>query len=153
MELQRSETTMRRQGSISATEDEVDPTFTITQLAEEFDVTTRAIRFYEDKGLLHPMRQGQARIYRPRDRARLTLIVRGKKVGLPLSEIREILDLYDLGDGGQAHYQVGLKKLRRQVGTLRERKHQIEEQIDQLQQACDRIEQILSEKFGVSDIQ
>ncbi|MEQ9520628.1 MAG: MerR family DNA-binding transcriptional regulator, partial [Parvibaculum sp.] len=68
-------------------------TFSITQLAEEFGVTTRAIRFYEDKDLLHPTRNGQTRVYRPRDRARLFLIVRGKAVGFSLGEIKELIDL------------------------------------------------------------
>lgn len=74
-------------------------TWSITELAEEFGLTTRAIRFYEDKGLLSPERRGQTRIYHPRDRARLILIVRGKNVGLALAEIKEILSLYDQEDG------------------------------------------------------
>ena len=71
------------------TRDIAGETFSITQLAEEFGLTTRAIRFYEDKGLLSPERRGQTRVYHPRDRARLTLIVRGKNVGLALAEIKE----------------------------------------------------------------
>src|SRR5215470_14186477 len=73
--------------------------FTITQLSREFDVTTRTIRFYEDEGLLAPERRGQARIYGPRDRVRLRLILRGKRLGFSLSEIKEILDLYDREPG------------------------------------------------------
>lgn len=70
-------------------------TFSISELAKEFALTTRAIRFYEDEGLLAPTRNGRNRIYGPRERTRLKLILRGKRLGLALSEIREILDLYD----------------------------------------------------------
>ena len=81
--------------------------FTITQLSREFDVTTRTIRFYEDEGLIAPERRGQARIYGPRDRVRLRLILRGKRLGFSLSEIKEILDLYDRepGEAGQLRQQ------------------------------------------------
>lgn len=70
-------------------------TYSISQLAQEFDVTTRTIRFYEDQGLLEPQRDGQRRIYTRRDRVRLMLILRGKRIGLSLLEIRELFDLYD----------------------------------------------------------
>jgi len=70
-------------------------TFSISDLAQEFALTTRAIRFYEDEGLLAPTRSGRNRIYGARERTRLKLILRGKRLGLSLSEIREILDLYE----------------------------------------------------------
>ena len=73
-------------------------TYTISDLAQEFDLTTRAIRFYEDMGLLQPNRQGaggRTRVYSPRDRTRLRLILRGKRLGLSLVETKEIIDLYD----------------------------------------------------------
>jgi DNA-binding transcriptional MerR regulator len=74
-----------------------DPaTFTISDLALEFALTTRTIRFYEDEGLLAPRRAGQARIYGERERVRIKLILRGKRLGLSLTEIRELLDLYDV---------------------------------------------------------
>jgi DNA-binding transcriptional MerR regulator len=74
-----------------------DPaTFTISDLAQEFALTTRTIRFYEDEGLLAPRRAGQARIYGERERVRIKLILRGKRLGLSLTEIRELLDLYDV---------------------------------------------------------
>ena len=73
-------------------------TFTIRQLCLEFKATPRALRFYEDKGLLSPARQGFNRVYSYKDRARLQLILRGKRVGLSLAEIREILDAYHKGD-------------------------------------------------------
>ena len=71
--------------------------FSISELAREFDVTPRAIRFYEDQGLLAPRRDGQRRIYTPRDRTRLKLTLRGKRLGLALSEIRELIDMYEPG--------------------------------------------------------
>ena len=70
-------------------------TFSISELAQEFALTTRTIRFYEDEGLLAPTRSGRNRVYGPRERTRLKLILRGKRLGLSLTEIREILDLYD----------------------------------------------------------
>lgn len=70
-------------------------TFTISQLAKEFDLTTRAIRFYEDMGLLTPERAGVQRVYSARDRARLTLTLRAKRLGLSLTEAKDILDMYD----------------------------------------------------------
>jgi DNA-binding transcriptional MerR regulator len=70
-------------------------TFSISELAKEFALTTRAIRFYEDEGLIAPTRSGRKRVYGPRERTRLKLILRGKRLGLSLVEIREILDLYD----------------------------------------------------------
>jgi DNA-binding transcriptional MerR regulator len=74
------------------------PTYTITELAREFDITARAIRFYEDQGLLSPKREGaggRSRVYTPRDRTRLKLTLRGKRLGLALSEIRSLVDMYE----------------------------------------------------------
>ena len=125
-------------------------TFSITQLAEEFGLTTRAIRFYEDKGLLSPERQGQTRIYHPRDRARLILIVRGKNVGLALSEIREILGLYDLRDGCETQNRVAIDKFRRRIASLDKQRHEIELQIATLQESCERLENRLEGQLAQS---
>jgi len=123
----------------AAAKDALDSdTFTITQLAEEFAVTTRAIRFYEDKDLLHPTRQGQTRVYRPRDRARLALIVRGKAIGFSLGEIKELIDLYDTY-GDERQYLVALEKFREQVANLEQQKKDIDVQIELLQEGCDRM--------------
>ena len=73
-------------------------TYTITQLCDEFGVTARALRFYEDEGLISPQRIGLSRVYSWRDRARLAWILRGKRVGFSLSDIREMIDLYDVDD-------------------------------------------------------
>ena len=77
-----------------AADDRAGPTYSISDLAQEFALTTRAIRFYEDEGLIAPRRRGQARIYGERERTRIKLILRGKRLGLALSEIRELFDIY-----------------------------------------------------------
>lgn len=115
-------------------------TYSITELAEEFGLTTRAIRFYEDKGLLKPERKGQTRIYHSRDRARLTLIVRGKNVGLALSEIKEILSLYDLQDGCETQNRVAVDKFRKRIAQLHEQRSEIDLQIKTLEESCARLE-------------
>ena len=78
-----------------------DQTYTIGELCAEFNVTPRTLRFYEQRELLSPIREGQKRIFTPRDRARLKLILRGKRFGFSLESIRQWLELYDLGDGGR----------------------------------------------------
>lgn len=125
-------------------------TYSITQLAEEFSLTTRAIRFYEDKGLLKPERQGQARIYHPRDRARLILIVRGRNVGLALSEIKEILSLYDLEDGCETQNRVAIDKFKRRIASLEKQRKEIELQINTLQDSCERLEGLLQKQMAQS---
>lgn len=89
----------------------MSPTYTISELAKEFDVTTRTIRFYEDEGLLRPERRGQTRVYSSRDRVLLKLILRGKRLGFSLAECRELFDLYDPEHDNQAQYQLMLNKL------------------------------------------
>src|SRR3981081_772005 len=79
--------------------------FSISELAREFDVTPRAIRFYEAEGLISPRRDGQRRIYAPRDRTRLKLTLRGKRLGLTLSEIRELIDMYEPGRDARAQLE------------------------------------------------
>ncbi len=83
-------------GRDAPTEREAAPTYSISDLAREFALTTRAIRFYEDEGLLAPLRRGRARVYAERDRVRIKLILRGKRLGLSLSDIGELLDLYEV---------------------------------------------------------
>jgi DNA-binding transcriptional MerR regulator len=109
-------------------------TYTITELAHEFRVTPRAIRFYEDKGLLHPSRQGMMRVYAKRDRARLLLILRGKRLGFSLAEIREMIDLYDLGDGRMEQLTLTLKRSRDRLAALETQRQDIEDAITQLKQ-------------------
>jgi DNA-binding transcriptional MerR regulator len=108
--------------------------FTIGDLSREFDVTLRTLRFYEDKGLLTPRRNGAQRLYGRRDRARLKLILMGKKVGFSLDEIREMLSLYDLKDGQVTQLRVALQKFGDQIAALRSQKLAIEQAIDELSQ-------------------
>lgn len=123
-----------------------DITYTITDLAHEFKVTARAIRFYEDKGLLHPSRQGMMRVYTKRDRARLLLILRGKRLGFSLAEIREMIDLYDLGDGRVEQLTLTLKRSRERLAALETQREDIEEAITQLKQDVRILDDFLKQK-------
>ena len=87
--------------------------FTIRDLTKEFGVSARTLRFYEEKGLLDPARRGEQRLYSRRDRARLAYVLAGKTVGFSLEEVREMLDLYDLGDGQVTQLKVALDEIRR----------------------------------------
>ncbi len=106
--------------------------FTIGDLAREFGVTLRTLRFYEDKDLIHPRRQGLSRLYGRRDRARLKLILLGKKVGLPLSEIKEMLALYELRDGNAPQLEMALKRFSEQIEVLKRHKSDVEQAIGEL---------------------
>lgn len=108
--------------------------FTITDLCAEFSVTPRALRFYEDEGLIGPERRGTQRIYSHRDRARLAWILRGKRVGFSLAEIKEMIDLYDVGDGRRVQKQVTLERCRDRIRLLEEQKRDIDAHIAELQQ-------------------
>ncbi len=120
--------------------------FTIGDLAREFDITLRTLRFYEDRGLLNPRRQGQQRLYGRRDRARLDLILRGKRVGFSLNEIKEMLDLYDLRDGQVTQMRVALGKFEDRIAALRRQKLDIEEAIVELERTVEIVTGILHEK-------
>jgi DNA-binding transcriptional MerR regulator len=111
--------------------------WTIGELSREFDATARALRFYEDKGMLHPKRDGMNRLYSVRDRARLQLILRGKRVGFTLSEIREMIDLYDLGDNQRAQMARTLEKYIEQVGLLKQQHEDIVGSIKELEKGID----------------
>ncbi len=110
-------------------------TFSISELAREFAVTPRAIRFYEQEGMLTPSRQGQTRIFSTRDRVRLGLIVQGKRVGFSLAEIREMLDLYDIGDGQITQLKVSRKKFADRIVALERQRIDIDESLVGLRQS------------------
>lgn len=121
-------------------------TYTIGELAREFDVTLRALRFYEDKGLINPKRRGQTRLYSRRDRARLRLMLMGKRVGFSLGEIREMLNLYDLKDGQVTQLQVALERFREQIRSLERQRADIDQAIADLQRTCDVVSGMLKER-------
>ncbi|MGR4868996.1 MerR family DNA-binding transcriptional regulator [Variovorax sp. LARHSF232] len=111
------------------------PTYTISELAQEFDLTTRAIRFYEDMGLLAPERRGpggRQRVYSGRDRARLTLTLRAKRLGLRLTEAKDILDMYDSP-------RDTVPQLEKFLAVLGEHRGQLEAQLAELQANLDEV--------------
>jgi DNA-binding transcriptional MerR regulator len=107
--------------------------FSIGELATEFDVTPRAIRFYEDHGLLAPKRAGQRRIYSPRDRTRLKLTLRGKRLGLSLSEIRELIDMYEPGRDERPQLERFISVLAAHRANLEQQRADLEAQLAELQ--------------------
>ena len=100
--------------------------YSITDLAREFGLTTRAIRFYEDHGLLAPKRSGRMRVYGPRDRVRLKLTVRGKRLGLSLTDIRELIDMYDTTGDDHGQLQRFLEVLQKRRTILEQQREDIE---------------------------
>ncbi len=121
-------------------------TFSIGELAEEFDVTARAIRFYEEKDLISPARNGQDRVYSRRDRVRLHLILRGKRLGFSLSDVAEMINSYDLADGQVEQLRVTLEKSEERIAALRQQRSDIDEALAELTHSCETINNILADK-------
>lgn len=114
--------------------DDVDEMYSITDLAHELGVTPRALRFYEDKGLLTPQRVGGTRVYLPRDRARIIIILRGKRLGFSLKEIGEYLDLYDADKTQRTQIDKLLKLVRERIGLLEQQRAALEETLSELRE-------------------
>ena len=107
-------------------------TFTIRQIAEEFDVTHRTVRHYEELGLITPERVGTTRIYHRRDKTRLNLILRGKRLGFPLEEIRTIIDLYDAPRGRRSQLEYVLGQIDERRADLEQRRRDLDDAISEL---------------------
>ena len=122
--------------------------FSISELAQEFDVTPRAIRFYEDQGLLAPRRDGQRRIYTPRDRTRLKLTLRGKRLGLTLAEIRELIDMYEPGRDDRPQLERFREVLEAHRKSLLQQRADIEAQLAEIQTFEKRVHQQIKKKRG-----
>ncbi|RQM71136.1 MerR family transcriptional regulator [Aeromonas enteropelogenes] len=119
--------------------------YSISELAREFDVTTRSIRFYEDQGLLNPAREGQTRIYSKQDRVRLKLTLRGKRLGFSLAEIRELFDLYDADKSSRTQLQTMLELVAERRETLQLQMEDIRVVLLELEAAEQRCQQALNQ--------
>ena len=118
----------------------------IGEMAKTFGVTLRTLRFYEDKGLLSPVREGTTRLYTRRDRTRLKLILLGRKVGFSLREVKQMIDLYDPTGSNARQLRVALEKSERQLGRLQKQRAQLDEAISELAEMADAIRQRLLDR-------
>lgn len=126
--------------------------YSMTQLAREFDLTSRAIRYYEQEGLIAPTRRGRTRVFSLRDRTRLRLIQRGRRLGFSIAEIREILDLYDSRQGEHGQLVHFVRKIRERRASLEVQRRDIDailEELDRQEAACmDRLENVARSGHG-----
>ena len=134
-------TTPTRTGSRPAA---AERTWTIREIADEFGVTHRTVRHYEDLGLISPERRGTTRVYHRRDRTRLNLILRGKRLGFPLEEIRTIIDLYDRPRGRASQLEYVLGQIDERRADLEQRRRDLEDALSEL----DRFERRCREDLG-----
>ena len=118
--------------TLTAAADSQPETYSISELAAEFGITPRSIRFYEDAGLLAPRRVGMARVYARSDRARLALICRGKRLGFSLAEIGEFLDLYDVDADQIEQMRYALVRVQARVGALEAQRRDLDQTVDEL---------------------
>jgi DNA-binding transcriptional MerR regulator len=122
-----------------------EETITIREMCDVYDVTPRTLRFYESKELLFPVREGQKRLFTKRDRARLKLILRGKRFGFSLEEIRQLLDLYDMGDQQATQMQRTYEVAKHRLKDMEEQRDELNEAIDDLREQLKWGEQFLTD--------
>lgn len=130
---------MATSGKRKSSEGPTDVFFTVTDLARDLSITARTLRFYEDKGLIMPRRAGNIRVYTRRDRARMVLILRGKRLGFSLREIKDYLDLYDLDPSQGEQNRMLLKKVRTRLEMLNDQRLALEETVAELKQIEDQV--------------
>jgi len=121
-------------------------TWSISQMCRDFDVTPRTLRFYEQKEMLKPARKGWTRIFGYRDRARVKLILRGKRAGFPLDEIKEMLDLYNLRDGNRKQLELASVKMKERLIALKEQQVEVEEALVDLKKTVKVVDGMLKQK-------
>ena len=121
-------------------------TYTISELAKEFGVTTRTIRFYEDQGLVSPAREGTSRVFSNRDRVRLKLALRGKRLGFSLAEIRELFELYDVSRDEKKQLEEFLGKLDRRRANLELQREDIEVMLNEISFFANQCRRLLKDK-------
>ena len=117
-----------------------DKTYTISELAKEFGITTRTIRFYEEKGMVTPLREGQKRLYTPADRVRIKLILRGKRIGMTLDESVEVIDMYDPEHNNSEQLHSLIDKVKERRERFLQQKRDIDEMLaglDEVQNLCE----------------
>jgi DNA-binding transcriptional MerR regulator len=113
--------------------------YTITELTREFDISTRTLRFYEDEGLIHPVRRGRTRLFRPSDRQLVRQILRGKRLGFSIAEIREIIQVYKEPPGEVGQLKLMLRRIEEKREDLRQKRRDLEDtlaELDQAEEAC-----------------
>ena len=127
-----------------------DKTYTISELAREFDITTRAIRFYEEKGLVTPLREGQRRLYTPADRVRIKLILRGKRIGMTLQESVEVIDMYQPGRSNTEQLHSLISKVQDRRARLLQQRQDIDDMLSSLQEVQTLCESTLDDNCPTS---
>ncbi|MCC7487658.1 MAG: MerR family DNA-binding transcriptional regulator [Burkholderiales bacterium] len=127
-------------------------TFSISDLAKEFGVTTRTIRYYEDQGLLNPAREGSSRIFTNRDRVRLKLVLRGKRLGFSISEIRELFELYDVSRDERRQLEAFLARLERRRVLLLQQREDIEVMLNEIDFFANQCRKALEKNPANSDV-
>ena len=125
------------------------PTYTISDLAGEFGVTTRTIRHYEEQGLLSPARQGVNRVFSSRDRVRLKLALRGKRLGFTLQEIKELFDLYDLSQNERHQLEAFLSKLEKRKALLEQQREDIAVMLNEVEFFATQCRRLLAQNAKV----